>query len=243
MKRFLAWLRSLFSKKAPVLTPQTSFFYGYYGSVIGQLEVTKDHTNVAFVANWPDAGIQTEQLEAIKDAGLKAIWMPVDNSEAGLINQLTNWQTLGLLESIVAVYWDEPDRNGSPNMTMVRHVLSLFSGTANVKLSASFSTAQDTPQIESYDWVGVSAYAQGEGALKGEIQTLRAKLAPDQKLIIFSYGADPWRQNPKPFWDYALSDNKVVALLYFVFFSHDGTDFGQGIGVNGMLPLYRGLKK
>lgn len=213
--------------------------YGFYGAVPGQLEATKDFTNVVFVSPW---GMdQTEQLQAIKAAGLKAVWMPADNSETGLTSQLVAWQSLALLDTLVALYWDEPDHNTVASPSMVRRVLASFPELSNVKLSASFSTAQDTPGIEGYDWVGVSAYAQGEGALVGEISALRAKLSSEQRLILFVYGADPWRLHPETFLDYAVSDSKVVALLAFVWFSHDGSDFGSGIGVNGMFPLYRAV--
>jgi hypothetical protein len=224
-------------------TPQTgkNIEFFYFGIEDGNIEAVKDHVTAIHIPSWPLQYDQAHYLLAAKNAGLKVILTPKAQTETDLVNDLTYWTSLGLTDHIIALYFDEPDLNKTIDPQIVRHALLLFPSLANSRLATSYSTAQNTPGIEHYDWVAVSAYAEGENALTGQYAILRAKLSSDQKLMLLVYGSDPWRVHPKPFLDYAMSDDKVAAIIGFTFFSHDGSDFGAGIGVNGLLPEFRAM--
>lgn len=92
--------------------------------------------------------------------------------------------------------------------------------------------------IESFDWVGVDDYNRHANILY-EYDKLRGQLLSHQRLMLVPGGADPWRNDPKPFLDYAQQHQQVVGIVAFLWFTPpDNPDVGLGIGRNGMRKVY-----
>jgi hypothetical protein len=88
------------------------------------------------------------------------------------------------------------------------------------------------PGITAVDWAGFDNYGAPIFQPGGQYDGLKAQLRADQKTIIVPGGNDPWREDPRPFYQKAQQDTKVAMIMPFKWF---GTD---GIGVNGMGPAY-----
>jgi hypothetical protein len=237
---------------------RTDLLYGYFGGVslnVGQVE---GHVNLYFAGGW-DPLEQLATLAQAKGAGIPAVILNVPaygalGGPAKPASELRFWlqriKAAGLLERIVAVYpIDEPDTVREGNRSdaevraqnaVLRGVMAEFPELARAKLAVIY--ACDTgrrPGLASYDWVGCDHYPSGCGVLSGYITQLRQALGPEQRLILVPGGADPWRQDPACFENYAHGNAVVVALLPFIWqtVTDEGVTY-TGIGENGMAKLY-----
>jgi hypothetical protein len=237
---------------------RTDLLYGYFGGVSANVSQVAGHVNLYFASAW-DPIEQLASLTHAKGAGIPAVVLQVPTY--GVLggpplpaSEIRFWlqriKTAGLLERIVAVYpIDEPDTVREGNRSdaevtaqngVLRRVMSEFPELAGAKLAVTY--ACDTgrrPGIASYDWVGCDHYPSGCGVLSGYVAQLRQALRPDQRLILVPGGADPWRQDPACFMNYAHSNAIVAAVLPFIW--QTVTDQGMtyaGISVNGMAKLY-----
>jgi hypothetical protein len=237
---------------------RTDLLYGYFGGVSANVVEQASHVNLFFAGSW-DPLEQLAALTHAKGAGIPAIMLSVPaygdrGGPAKPASELRFWlqriKTAGLLERIVAVYpIDEPDTVREGNRSdaevtaqnaVLRRVMGEFPELARAKLAVLY--ACDTgrrPGLASYDWVGCDHYPSGCGVLSGYVTQLRQALGPEQRLILVPGGADPWRQDPTCFENFAHGNAVVVALLPFIWQTavDDGVTY-TGIRENGMAKLY-----
>lgn len=252
------------SKDSAFNGPRDVVYYGYYGDLALQFEETKDHVNTVWIASWDrhplswaDSVFQRTAQASV--AGKKIVIMMTNNTYIkGKFNHMVLLELEDLLtklsgtdyaESVVALYpQDEPDYAGISAEEVVkgnaaiRDTLSKFSKFKNLPL-AVFYTGQETyPGIESYDWVGFDEYDAGARALGAKYNRMVERLRSDQRTMIIPGGCDKWRQDPRPFVDFALNNPRVVAVVPFIWIDNadpSNPDVGLGIRSNGLKELYR----
>lgn len=244
--------------------PRDTIHYGYYGDMAFQFDETKDHVNTVWIASWDghpmswadSVFLRTAQASV---AGKKVVIMMTNDT---YVNGKFNYNVLLELEdlltklsgtdypsSVVALYpQDEPDYNGIPadevvkGNAAIRTTLAKFSKFKNLPLAVFYTGQELYPGIESYDWVGFDEYDAGEKALGAKYRRMVARLRDDQRTMIIPGGCDKWRQDPRPFVDFALKNPRVIAVVPFIWIDQaDSTnpDVGLGIRSNGLKELYR----
>ena len=238
--------------------------YGYYGDMAFQFEETKDHINTTWIACWDRhplswADCMFQRIAQASVAGKKSVIMMTNDT---YIDRKTNYKAIeeldGLLfklsgtdylKDVVAIYpTDEPDGSGiSPDEiaktnNAIRNVLSKYPLLKNTALAVFYTGSEKYPGIQYYDWVGFDEYHAGEKALGAKYNRLVSKLRPDQRTMIIPGGCDKWRQDPRPFVDFALTNNRVIAVVPFIWIDQaDSTnpDVGLGIRSNGLKEIYK----
>lgn len=165
-----------------------------------------------------------------------------------LLNQyFSQLSAAGLLSMMVGCYVaDEPERESQiPDaaLTSFCQDIRVVAGTFGMSPPLSIVYGDQTgsfrgfPGLSSIDWAGIDAYGQGAGVLTSLYPMLRSQMTPQQQLIVVPGGANPWRNDPAPFYDYALM-NPVAWIMPFLW-----TDWGSepGIARNGLAPAYRAI--
>lgn len=219
--------------KPPMPQPPGKLKFAYFGTLDNQLAETKDHVNLYMVPWWlPDMAGEAQRAAAL---GLQVVLMPRNEISMDELRQLLD--SLGSARSsVVALYWDEPDANPHPDFGTVRALCRAYAELRDCKIAASLTGNGLSGDFSAIDIVGVSAYGDGQDALKKSVKTLRERLAPGQTMMVIPYGATPWLNDPMPFVEYALGDDRVVWVVAFRYF--DGEE-GPGIRNNGQALRYR----
>lgn len=249
-------------------------YYGSYSSrmLLGenqgdQLTEVKDHTNLFMASRWGGPAEQITQLQEATAAGMAIVLdfpepyeiqygttAPRDlvAAEIRVRTRLKQLNDLGLLKNVVSLYpQDEPEQfnigNDWINETnaMIRRVAAEFSFTP--KLSVFYTYKQQWPGISTYDWVGFDNYDQGDKIFTdGSYNAMKAKLRPDQSIMLIPGGCDKWRNQPEQFYYMAQNDKQVKVLMPFLWRDNadPGAGAGRGIRSNGLDFVYRqtGLK-
>jgi hypothetical protein len=231
--------------KPVVIPPRSDVLFGYYGTAPGQIDATHEHVSLVWSGPWRGLDGQIQDLQEAQGRKLPVV---VDISyllfanrrfvgpiaaTAALRQYFAGLSALGLLDSIAALYpLDEPDLNLDdpteilPAADVVRSVAAEFN--KRLPLWAIYSHAHPVPPAaDTFDALGVDWYGHGP-------QDFPRK--PGQRLIIVAGGADPFREQPRSYEDFAAVNGDVVALVAFVDFDYE---LGLGIGHNGMAPDYR----
>jgi hypothetical protein len=212
---------------------------------VGQVAATFDHVNLCWAGPWGGFEAQVGFLQECASRGLPAVvdlsyllfadrrYVGSEQAAANLGKYFTQLRDLDLLGTIKAIYpLDEPDLNLEIAAEVIdasnRDIRAASAVWGYLSLKAVIYGNQGTPGIESFDWVGRDWYRHGP-------QSLPAML-PGQKLIVVAGGADPFRESPSAYEDFAASNPDVVAVIAFVFFDYE---LGLGIGHNGLAPDYR----
>jgi hypothetical protein len=241
---------------APVEKPaalRTDLQFGYYASLGNQPQETKAHVNL-----YHDMQFGGEQytIDSIKYMAMPTMlgiqyWMydaknkPKPDAELQLRAYLTRLQASGALQYVTDVYpLDEPDLIGSDpadifaTNAMIRRVFAEFN--MRPRLSVIYGDRNQWQGVTSYDDVGFDKYYAGSAIFfNGDYAKLKSILRPDQKIWLVPGGADPWRQDPTPFVNYAHGDPQVRGIIAFTWFnSPPNGDYGKGIGQNGMAKAY-----
>lgn len=139
--------------------------------------------------------------------------------------------SLGLLDKVVALYpIDEPELHDLDNAYLTPVLNDIRAIWPGPKLGVIYGDSRHYPGITSYDWVGIDDYGAGAGVLN-ELPMI----SPAQRYILVPGGGNPWRQDPQPFYNYALNHANVVWICPFLWITADG------IGANGMAPAYRAV--
>lgn len=137
---------------------------------------------------------------------------------------------LGLSPWMLYVY-DEPDVHGCSGATMARAMQE----TANiwpVRLGVIYGPNGATPGIDQATDVGRDNYGHGPQVLD---------LRPDQHLMLIAGGANPYREDPAPFVQYAQTHANVSVVWAFLAVPYTDPDGHPQLGIadNGMLPAYK----
>lgn len=242
---------------APVARPKNlraDLHYGYYGSTGLQPQETKGH--VTFYLDMQFEGEQ-HAIDSIRLMQLPVMlgvqyWMydernvPKADGEAQLLAYLYRLNAAGVLKFVTDVYpLDEPDLFG----TKVDDVIAVNAAVRRAfatfgmrpRLSVIYGVSFTWPGVASYDDVGFDNYSAGSGIFyNGDYARLKSVLRPDQNIWLVPGGADPWRQDPTQFINFAHGDPQVRGLINFVWFdsTHPSQGYGKGIRSNGMAGAY-----
>lgn len=244
--------------------PRDKIYYGYYGDMSYQLEETKDHVNVVWIAAWDRyplswADCVFQRIAEASVAGKKSIVMMTNETYVdGKLNPKALQELNELffklsgtdyLKDVVAIYpTDEPDGSNFSSEEIqktndaIRNVMKNYPALKNTALAVIYTGSEKYPGIEFYDWVGFDDYKQGSFVLGGMYNRLANKLRPDQRTILVPGGCDKWRQDPEPFADFALTHNRVVAVVPFIWIDNaapGNPNVGLGIRSNGMKDAYK----
>lgn len=226
--------------------------YGYYGDGGKDLVETHAHVNVAWTMGWGEGDYMTSVTAQIT----RALAMGVPNVVLGLPEGthgnialartiLSTLHAQGLLAPVVALYpKDEPEAHGI-GAEQVRvfnaqlRVALAELGRSDVKLAVIYTRDGSWPGIETYDWVGFDDYGAGHGVLSnGTWQDMKARLRADQRILLVPGAADPWAQDPEPYFAKLVQDPQVLGIIPFIWF--DNADRGVGLGArsNSMTKAY-----
>lgn len=217
--------------------------FGYYGSCLTCLAETRDHVTLIWVAPaWN--GLQAAVDDMTRAAVPTVLMTPQD--PVALRTLFAQLRNANVLRFVAALYpQDEPDVNGFTEAQMQtianvqRRVASEFVELEGVKLAVIYGATTNRPGLSSFDWVGFDNYDAGAGVLGEELAAFKLLLRTDQRLLLVPGGADPWRTDPRPFYEYAQTDPQVVAVVGFAWLNYDTEHLG--IGRNGMASAYRAV--
>lgn len=258
-----AWLEETraFVTANPPAEPATGrkLYFGYFGDAAGNAAAWGDHCNIAFVPEWGEAGnnyqvVMDRNISFMKEAaaaGVKSVvydvgfqlWGPSANNPlkttapADLAQVFNDLKATGVLGMVKALYpIDEPDLTGKSDaqlvaaVTVLRTAAAAFPELAGVRVW-TFYAQNGLPGLSAFDDVGSDHYGDTSRAL-----AWYAQLPPNKGKLLIPGGAQPWRDDPAPFVQYALANPSVTAIIAFLYVDYSA---GQGIGSNGMLPAYR----
>jgi hypothetical protein len=238
------------------IRPRTDLKFGYFETVDGQIAATASSVNFVHCQDdsdpdnpasraWREAQIiaclQQAQAYGIQ-AAVVSIGFLLFTSKfeyRGTIYLAPFLAQLRLLGLDPLIQWfypmDEPDGHGISDGTMTQAIADIRKLWPQAKIAIVYGTTGNTPGIDSADLIGRDDYSAGTGVFN-ELPSIR----PDQSYIILPGGANPWRQNPQPFLDYANATPQVAMIWTFLYGTYtDQHGIEQGIGTNGMLPQYQ----
>ena len=225
-------------------------FFGYYGDCVTCAMETRDHVNLYWASGFDSLPTTMQELFNARAAGIPSVVLAVPaytgNPEGDVRFFLTSLQAAGYLENIVALYpIDEPDGAGKTDAqvratnAMLRRVMADYPELAAAKLAVIYTNGRKWPGIDTYDWVGFDDYDAGCGALSSTTYAdMKARLRPDQRILILPGGADPWRQDPGCFLAQANADAQVIAVVPFIWFDNYNHAGAAGIRSNPTRGLY-----
>lgn len=220
--------------KPPVVNQaRGDLLYFYYGDSDTIIEETFAHTNAVMVWGWgskPWLVNVEERLTEAQAHNLKVILgLPQsynENGDGAIRTAFAYLHVRGLLTNVVALYpVDEPDLDKTDEQVrtvnaMIRGVAAEFPELAHVKLAVTYTEDRGWPGIETYDWVGFDAYTKGDAVLWNETWIdLKGRLRPDQRIILVPGGACNWKNLPDAFLAVAQTDQQVIAVMPFMWFS------------------------
>lgn len=228
------------SPSAPPAPTRGPLVVGYYGSCPACVEQTYRHVTVTWAFGWFEDRATT--IAAAKQRGLKVVlYLPEAYvSEQAVRDLFTTLRAQGLLEQVAYLYpEDEPDlKHDEAAITAAHLVARRVSAEFGIspKIAVIYAGLNDFPGIASADVIGADDYSLGPNILP--LYNL-IPIRPGQTLMLVPGGADPWRQDPAPFFAYARAHANVEMVTSFLW----GPDFadrgvGLGIGSNGMAQAY-----
>lgn len=235
--------------------------YTYFGCDTASITQTADHCDSVMMADWAyhQWGYQAVVdsmlgwFSQAKSLGLKVVvgcnFLLTDqnNNPLGSNARVTQFRQtltdLGYADMVIALYpFDEPDMNPKLNDTILRDYLAQlrlgWPGPALAVIYGDHALEQGKWYAKDlYDWVGISQYSK-------DPLNHQPSINAHQMRILVPGGADGegsgWRVNPAPWVQYAqVPDNRVAMMMPFLWVNYAY----QGIGANGMAPLYRGAGK
>lgn len=225
----------------PPTVQRHDILYGYFLDFNNQNAETAGTVNLAHESGWfgDDATIASMRQHNLPTM----LSVRLDTLPA----TLTHLQQAGVLHQVIALYpVDEPDLNMTDQDVLtqnatIRQIASGYPELVNVKLAVIYANRGTFPGIASYDWIGMDNYPLGSAILISPLWTrMVGLLRPDQRIILVPPGGDPWRQDPEAFRRYAHENPQVVLVLPFMW-AQQLPSTAQGIGTNGMAPVYNAL--
>lgn len=229
--------------KPPVVSQARSdLLYFYYGDTAAIAEAY-DHVNAVMVWGWGEkdwlSNVEDRLTEA-REHNLKVILgLPQsygDTAPDALRVVFSYLQSRGLLSNVVALYpADEPDLDKTDEQVrkvnaMIRGVAAEFPELAHVKLAVTYTSRGQWQGLETYDWIGFDDYTKGDAVLWNETWIdLKARLRPEQRIILVPGGACNWKNRPDAFLAVAQTDPQVIAVMPFLWIDTDPPDPTVGI--------------
>lgn len=247
-----------------VPTPQIrrDLLVGYYGGRLDTVLENGADVNLHWATGWEGSGtwhldVATELAHA-RGAGVRNIvlalphglvWQPGAADEVRFqFVRLQQAKALDGWDSIMVYPADEPEipENGSRSdaavtamVSWLRGVMDAFPALSGKPVGVIYACSSgQRPGIASFDWVGCDRYEAGCGVLGADYTALQARMRPEQRLMVPSGGADPWRQDPACFESFAHGNPRVVAMIGFIWQDHAAPGVGAGIRSNGLQRLY-----
>lgn len=245
------------------MTRATPIAYGYFGIDGQQIAETADHVSYVMAPDWGTwatpgydtfrIGAIIAQLQEAKARGIKDAWVmvgfltmtqspgcnsvclaPRPDAIPRLLAFRTQLQALGLDDMVRVLYpVDEPELYGLTDATLGPLLAAIKQAWPEPLLAVIYGDTQSYPGRAWYDLLGKDKYGDGAGVLNQ-----LPPIAGGQRHIIVPGGANPWRNDPQPFLDYAKQHADVYAICAFEWF--DRSD-GAGIRSNGMADKYRAI--
>jgi hypothetical protein len=239
---------------------RSDLYFGYYGDCPACISETANHASFQWIAGWGGPGGQIERIvdRATRAAPNRTVIMLPGMYKHGVVDPagvaaataiFTGMQASGVLGNVVAVYpQDEPDFLGLTDQTVtdgnaaVRRVMAEFPGLDRVPLAVIYGGGSGKrPGIASYDWVGIDQYGIGDRVLGKPLQELKRLLGPKQRVLLVPGGAEPWKQDPAPFFRNASADPQTVGIVAFIWFDSAAPGVGKGIRSLTIGDQYRQL--
>lgn len=232
-------------------TLRPDVLFCYFGLVSEQVREIAAHVNAVHLPDWGDwdtagADIEARIVAQLHEAQANGISRAIVCT--GFLTFTTNHQyrgtaalmafrqrldAAGLLPMVIGLYpLDEPDVSGLSDALVTQAVNETRAAWPGPKIGVIYGT-HGTPGIGAYDWVGMDDYGAGAGVLQ-RLPSIRA----DQRWIVVPGGADPWKQDPAPFVDFANSHPQVAVFMPFCWFDGYGGTPNAGIRSNGMALRY-----
>lgn len=251
------------------LTTPRKLYYGYFADRGSQLDETFNQVNIAFdgFGLWDSDALGIARMVKYQKQTIADLDQLLFDFSAyptityrGTATATANMQTLfnaiqaaGVLQNVSAVYpLDEPNLFTSLTAVVlagaiadVRACMATYPEMKNTKVAVIYAPIGNYKAIASYDWVGLSAY--NDTAFfnpGGTYDQLKAQLTAKQSTMLVPGGANPWRQDPAPFYNVAMNDKQVAAFIAFIWVDL-GTppNVSLGIGNNGMATAYEAIAK
>lgn len=229
----------------PAPTRNVPPLFLYFGIGGRQLEETADHCSCAYPMDWGDwdtmgpdiADRIIAQLTDAKLLGYKSAIVPVGfcmftakfayKGNGALVAFRSRVEAAGVPIVGISIV-DEPDMNGISDAVYsqaIRDARAVWP----VPVFVIYGD-HGTPGAAEADVIGSDDYGKGVVTLP---------LRPKQQLWIIAGGADPWRNDPKPFVNYAQAHPECAAICCFLWIDGWGGTMNKGIGTNGLAPAYR----
>lgn len=229
--------------------------FAYFGVMGQQIKETAAHVSTLFTMAWNFENWNTvqgrgwiadgliAQIEEAVAAGVENVILDVGpwvfdypyryRGTAELAMFVDRLRQKGLWDRVVALYpVDEPDLVGLDDATMNRVNTDLKAFGKPV--ACCYTDRRQYPGLSTVDWAGFDKYGVDVNG-NGTLADLKRRLRPEQRLMLFAGGCDPWRDNVRPVLQFANGDPQVVAIVAFIYGEHGGN---RGIRDNGMLPEY-----
>lgn len=252
------------SKPPPVNPPPppsartTPIAVGYFWTDGDQIARTYDHISFIFTpdgGDWTAANYDTWritttilQMQEAKARGVDQAWVACGflvfdkdyharpDGIARLLSFKAQLDALGLTSMVKVLYpVDEPETIRTLDEgTLTSVVRSIKAAWPGPKLAVIYGGTSTYKGRAAYDLIGRDDYGAG-----ADVLNRLPPLDPGQQWIIVPGGADPWRQDPTPFVEFAKVHPQVFAIVPFIFVDGYGGTSYRGIGNNGMLPAYR----
>lgn len=229
---------------------------GYFGVVDGQPQATAGVTLTWVMDNslWGDAaaqqwmeGKQVQWLQEARAQGATHAWLAVGYlvfdahyryqgtaALAAFEQQLSALgNTIPTIDAFSIV--DEPDVNGVSDAAMLEAEHGVQAVIPGAKIAVVYGTAR-YPGIGGATYVSRDDYGVGQGVLQ-ELPPL----AFGQSWFLVIGAANPYRQDPQPFLDFAESHNSVSAVILFTYQDYRDPQgkMQHGVGTNGLLAQYQ----
>ena len=238
--------------------PRHELLYCYFG-ITKREEIAEfvDHCNAVWImdwCNWDDPKDRERWtqfvIDCLQDAKARGIDKAIlavgyltftstyqFHGAAAVATLRTLLDELGLREMVVGLSLiDEPDLHDVPDEVMARAFAETKAAWPEAKMTVIYGD-HGTPGISHAEWIGHDAYGLGDGVLNR-----MPGLQGAQRWLLVPGGADPWKNSPEPFLDFARTHAEVAGIVPFTWFDRaPGQDSGPGIRSNGMSGRYRAI--
>jgi hypothetical protein len=189
--------------------------------------------------------VLTMDFCGFRATGMRRTYLGTTRSRINTQFYLSQIESNGLSDMIIGLYTvDEPERDAqvpADDLASFCDDLRVVSAEFNIAPSLAViygdgggGWPQDYVAIGSHDWVGRNAYNEGEGALGAPFDDLKARLGPNQRMMLIPGCSRPWVADPNPWYDKMMAEPVVCWLCPFMWVGSDG------LGNNpGLQPAYR----